>query len=63
MFLLGVLECSDEIENKCYIVFSKNIVYYIIVIKNFLYVVIVYISKDFKIYFNIVVYNLIGEIK
>src|SRR5690554_3401080 len=61
--LLGVSERSDEIENKRYTVFSKNIAYYITVTKNFLYAVTVYISKDFKIYFNTVAHNLTGETK
>ena len=56
--LLGVSERSDEIENKRYTVFSKNIAYYLTVTKNFLYAVVVYINQDSKIYFNTVAHNL-----
>lgn len=59
--LLGVSERSDEIENKRYTVFSKNIAYYLTVTKNFLYAVVVYINQDSKIYFNTVAHNLTNK--
>lgn len=61
--ILGVCERSDEITNKRYTVFSKNIAYYLTVTHNFLYAVTLFINKDFKIYFNNIAHNLTNHTK
>lgn len=61
--LLGVSERSDEIANKRYTVFSKNVAYYLTVTKHMLYAVAIYIHKDFKVYINTLAHNLTGDTK
>lgn len=56
--LLGVSQTNFEIKCKRYVVYSKNIAYYLVTTNNFLYCVCTFINENSEVYFANIAVNL-----